>query len=480
MQKTLWALIVLLCAAAHPALGAEDPIVAAMKQTEKTDYDIPTLRGRSRSLLKWNDPNEALDIRRWITERDLRDLEPGWKVRQRLAANPERMGKVISCIGDCRVYRGVYPTRARWLTRIEEGDEIHTGVNSYLWIALIDGALVRVAPESSMSFLEVNVAAEEVFFQARLNQGYVHWQPRTGRAQKPMTAPETDPLFLPLMDTTVNLEWFQRAVYQGQADKEQISFTTSPLLLGYEQQQQALNALTETNNSFAKRSHRYLLVSPNGSILAKNIAVTYFYGVTQKGYFKLNSRDEEEVGERKVPWSAEFLYRGYANDKVETLSMENWFTVAPDGRSMNVMGEVPSDLAVSELMTKRIPTFMLVRERWLASAKPFWDDAGKADQLALNWGYRLWGSELEGRLAFLKEHTRRLETTSLRSLEKLVQETRVEGDSELGLFDGRYFSRSLDHYYLSFKRRHNHSKESVRDMSFLHYYGWMLRNARQQ
>lgn len=480
MQKTLWALIVLLCAAAHPVWGAEDPIVSAMKATEKTDYDIPPLKDRSRSLIRWDNPTDALDIRRWITERDLRDLEPGWKVRQRLAAQPERVGKVISCIGDCRIYRGIFPTRTRWLSRVEEGDEIHTGVNSYLWLSLIDGTLVRIAPESSVSFLEVNITTDEVFFQARMHQGYIHWQPRSGRSQKPMTSPETDPLFLPLMDTTVNLEWFQRAIYQKESDQNQISMTTSPKLLGYEQQQQALNALTAANNNFYKRSHRYMLVSPNGTIYGKNVGVSYFYGLSKKSYFKLTTRDAEEVGERAHPWSAEFFYRGYANDKVEPLSTEEWFAVSQDGRTLEVMLTVPPDLAVSELMTKRIPTFMLVRERWLASAKPFWDDAAKADTLAQNWGYRLWGSELEGRIAFLKEFTRRIETTGLRSIDRLVQETRREGDPVMGEFDSRYFARSLDHYYLSFKRRHNHSKESVRDMSFLHYYGWMLRNARQQ
>ncbi len=479
MQKTLWALIVLLCAAAHPALGLDDPVLMAIKATEKTDYDIPPLKDRSRSLIRWDDTNAALDIRRWISERDMRDLEPGWKVRQRLAAQPERVGKVISCIGDCRIYRGLFPNRARWLSRIEEGDEIHTGVNSYLWLSLIDGTLVRIAPESSVSILEVNITPDEVFFQARMHQGYIHWQPRSGRSQKPMTAPETDPLFLPLMDTTVNLEWFQRAVYQSQSDQNQISMTTSRELLGYEQQQQALNALTATNNTFHKRAHRFLLVGPNGSLLGKNIATSFFYGLSKKSFFKLNTRNEEEVGERG-PWTAEFWYRGYSNDKAEPITTEEWFAVAADGRTMEVMTTVPPDLAVSELMTKRIPTFMLVRERWLASAKPFWDDAAKPDTLAQNWGYRLWGSELEGRIAFLKEYTRRIETTGLRSIDRLLQETRREGDPVIGEFDSRYFSRSLDHYYLSFKRRHNHSKESVRDMSFLHYYGWMLRNGRQQ
>ena len=173
MQKTFWALIVLLCAAAHPVWGFDDPIAAAMKLTEKTDYDISLLKDRSRSLIRWDDPSAALDIRRWINERDMRDLEPGWKVRQRLAAQPERVGKVISCIGDCQIYRGLFPNRARWLSRVEEGDEIHTGVNSYVWLSLIDGTLVRIAPESSVSFLEVNITPDEVFFQARLNQGYV-------------------------------------------------------------------------------------------------------------------------------------------------------------------------------------------------------------------------------------------------------------------------------------------------------------------
>jgi hypothetical protein len=483
MRKTLWAWILLLGAAAHPDWGLDDPIASAMKATEKTDYDLPPLRDRSRSLIRWDDPEAALDIRRWINERDLRDREPGWKVRQRLAAEPEGVGKIISCIGDCRIYRGLFSSRARWLSRVAEGDEIHTGVNSYVWMALIDGTLVRVAPESSVSMLEVNITPTEVFFQARLNQGYLHWQPRTGRPLKPMTAPETDPLFLPLMDREANLEWFQRSIYRDQPDRQQISLTTSPDLLGYNHQQFALKTLTVANNAFmSARSHRSMLVCPNGTLMLNNVAASLFYGPTNKSYFKVSTFNDDQEGEMPHPQRVEFFYRGYSNDKAESVAVtgEEWFAISEDGRSMASLASVPPDLAVSELMTKRIPTFMLVRERWLARAKAFWDDAAKPDLLAINWGYRLWGRELEERVTFLKEYTRRIETTGLRSIERLAKETRREGDPVMGEFDARYFSRALDHYYLTFKRRHNHSKESVRDMSDLHYYGWMLRNARQQ
>lgn len=481
MQKTLRVLIVLLCAAAHPTWGFEDTVSKAMKATGATDYDLPPFKDRSRSLIRWDDADAALDIKRWIAERDLRDQEPGWKVRQRLAAQPEGVGKVISCIGDCRIYRGLYPSKARWLSRILEGDEIHTGVNSYLWMALLDGTLVRVAPESSLSMLEVNITPDEVFFQARLNQGYVHWQPRTGRTLKPMTAPETDPLFLPLMDPKVNLEWFQRALYTGQTDKQQILFTTAPSILGYDQQQKVLSSQTKANNKFMdQRGHRFMLVCPNGTLLAKSVAVSLFYGLAKRSFFKVSTFNDDQEGDLKHRQHVEFLFRGYSNDKTELVTNEEWNVISEDGRSMAPLASVPPELAISDFMTKRIPTFMLARERWLASEKAFWEDAAKPETLAINWGYRLWGSELERRISYLKEYTRRIETTALRSIDRLVKETRRENDPVMGEFDSRYFARALDHYYLTLKRRHTHSRESARDMSYLHYYGWMLRNGRQQ
>ena len=69
---------------------------------------------------------------------------------------------------------------------------------------------------------------------------------------------------------------------------------------------------------------------------------------------------------------------------------------------------------------------------------------------------------------------------NLRSLQKLNESVQVKGEVKIEDFDERYFVRALDSYYNSMKQRHAHSKESVRDMSPLHYYGWMLKNARQQ
>jgi hypothetical protein len=469
-----------LCAAILTPEGLAQEVKAAMKRAEETDIDRLKVAKRARSLLRWDGhPDQHLDVRRWIFERDLKDQEVGWVARQRLAQEPERMGRIVSCIGECWVYRNTIPTKARWLSRVMEGDEVHTGAGSYLWMALTDGALVRLAPETSVSMLEMNFTADEVFFQARLNQGYINWIPRTGREQKLTDAPETDPLFLPLMDPEANVGWFQQRDYRAQNDQGQILLTTSPRLLGQESQYKALNKLIKENNAYVARNHRYLLVSPNASVMATNVGVNWFYGTGLRSYFKLADRAPEEEGSLKTPWKAEFYYRGYANAKVEEITDEGWRTVLPSGREMITMEQGPPGIELSELLVKRLPTFMLVRERWLARDRNFWIDSKSPEKLATNWGFKTWDKDLARRVEYLKESTRRMETSNLRSLEKLVASLAVEGKPIISEFDARYFARALDSYYLGIKRRHGFSPESIRDMSALHYYGWVLRNSRQ-
>lgn len=473
----------LLCA----AQAAEKGQYITLKEGQHpNDFDMPPLNGQLRSLIPWEkDPAELMDIKRWIVERDLRDLEPGWKIRERLTALPERVGKVISCIGRCLLYRGTVANSVRSLSRIHEGDEIHTGVDSYLWAMLTDGTLVRISPETIIGFLEVNISPEKVFFYARLGQGQVHWQPRTGREQKLTNAPETDPLFLPLMDRESNVQFFQRELYKGKSDQQQILFTTSDQSFGQAEQQKALNGLINANNEvMQKRTHHFLMVSPNASIEGQNVALSWYYGVTGPSMFRLVSRNEDEVGEPKHAPSAKYYFRGYSNDRTEDIALDTWMVTDPDGREMTAMNDVPSLLAITDIFPRRITTLMMVREKWLTEMRDMWALGDDRDQFAIKWGYRQWQKELDVRLNFLREYTRRMETTNLRSLQRLTESlketTRSETASKPIEFDGRYFTRALDAYYMSVKRKHNFASESVRDMTPLQYYGWMLKNARQQ
>lgn len=447
---------------------------------EKTDFDRPPLPEQKKSLIDWQTgPDKWLSFDTWKLERTLKDQEPGWKVRQRLAQAPERIGKVLSCIGDCRLYRGSIPTPLRWQSRVHEGDEIHTGHDSYLWLLLADGGLVRIAPRSAIAMLEINVTKEKVFYQARLNNGYVLWLPRSGRQQKLHNLYDTDPLFLPLLEQEANLSWYQRQVYQGMKDEEQSFSVTSPEVLGLKQQQARLNQLIGENNKFAqKKFHEVFLVTPNGSLHARDQALLWFYGEAKMSYVKLLSRDEQEEGERPASAFGKLLFRGYVNTTQEELPIDKWMSVDQDGRSVLPMAETPQFLELSEVLYRRLTTVLLARELAVARQESFWTSA--EDELATNWGYRLWAEDQDQRFSFLVEYTRRLETSNLRSLQRLTEAGKLAQASGPVEFAPDYFSAALESYYQSIKQKHSLARESTRDMVPVHYYGWLLKNARQK
>lgn len=466
-----------LCAAIVPSWGADESWTA---QIETTDYDKGALKGQKNSLIDWkSDPNIFLDFRTWKAEREFKDLTPGWKIRQRISSKTEKMGSVLSCIGNCKIYRSSLPHSAKWQSQIFEGDEISTEKNSYLWLVLIDGTLVRLSPETTVGLLEINLQKSKVFVQARLNHGQIYWLPRSENKQKISDLPETDALFLPLMEREANLSWYARKSYKNLNELQKIQVTATSRLLGFNEQQVKLNEMIEENNLFKKNiEHELMLVAPNGTITVKNRALTWFYGFSRRSFFKIYSRSAEEENP-SVDAQADFYYRGYVNYSSLKILLDQWMLVSEDGKRVGDINRVDPLLLASEIPFRRPTTLLLAREIFLKKNKQLWEDIGNETRMGFVWGYFLWSDELEKRKEFLLNHSRRIETTNLRSLKALTEVLEKNGDIVLSEFDERYFSRALEAYYKSIKTRRSFAKESVRDMSDLHYYGWVLKNARQ-
>jgi hypothetical protein len=409
------------------------------------------------------DVERVLDIRRWIVAQ-----EGGESI---LAPAPEQVGKVISCIGDCRVYRGAIAHGVRWLSRLVEGDEIHTGPRSYLWLMLIDGTLVRVSPETHVAILEVALTPTKAFFQARVAQGQVYWLPRDAQEVAPQLSRETDQLFLPLMDAGANLETFAREDYRKRDEFGRVTFWEAKEVPGLSAQYHELNRLLKENNDHFTRAHEAMVIFPNGTVHTFGQPVHLFHMIAGPSWFKLGVA---------AGTAARFYFRGYAVTKEDEPVADQWWEVHREGRQLGPPAEAPALLAASELVVRRIPTFLLLRERWLREARAFWVQvrvasawvATKGQSLRVPSGH-LVVADGPKRIAFLKEHTRRLETTNLRSLHRLY-----ESQGQLG-FDGRFFGDALDAYFHHLKTAQGHAPTSVIDMSPLHYYGWMLINARQ-
>lgn len=481
-MKKVWMLFnicgLLLCAAINGKTFAQDDWKADI---EKTDYDPNLIHQRTHSPINWNqDPSNWLNITKWMAERKLKDEQPGWKVRHRISAIPEKMGKVLSCIGSCKLFRGTTPHHIRYGSQVIEGDEIQTDKNSYLWVYLIDGSLIRLAPETSVGFLEINFQPKKVFHNIRLNQGYIHWLHRSPREQKLTSTTDTDALFLPLVLKEANLSWFQRLLYKKAPDINQILMTTSSDYLGLKEHQAELNKMIRLNNASKKdMNSEVLFVAPNGSLHLKNTSFSWYYGTAEDSYFKTYTRNTEEEGESREERFSKFLYRGYVNSTEKDIEPDLWMRVDRNGRQCDILTFNVPQLLSSEIPYRRPTTILLAREIWLNQEIKLWSDLSSEEKLADNWGLKLWGDDLAKRLDFLKSYSRRIETTNLRSVQKLTESLILSEEAVKALFDERYFTHSLEAYYKSVKERHSVSRDSVRDMSDLHYYGWILKNARQ-
>ena len=127
-------------------------------QQVKDMHDPFIYKGQERSLVQWRDldPKIWLDYKAWEVERAYRDQNPQWRIELRDILLSELVGKVVSCIGTCKIYRGKVFVNASYRSKIYEGDEIQTTEDSYAWVFLMDGTLVRIAPKSSISFKEIN------------------------------------------------------------------------------------------------------------------------------------------------------------------------------------------------------------------------------------------------------------------------------------------------------------------------------------
>ena len=103
---------------------------------------------------------------------------------------------------------------------------------------------------------------------------------------------------------------------------------------------------------------------------------------------------------------------------------------------------------------------------------------GDSKLLAREFGYTLWGDEIDQRFNFLVEYTRRIETTNLMSVENLLTKLKDKGESFSRELSESQYQASLNHYLLGLKSRYDKRKMRVREMNDLQYYVWILKNGK--
>lgn len=430
------------------SLGPIYPILA-------NEYLVKYLH-QERSLIEWEkiDLVDWFDIRVWKKEQKFKDDFPDWEAVKRDVLLNELIGMVLECVGECRLYRGDSHNKLRLFSKLKEGDEVKTIGESYMWIYLIDGTLVRLSPLSSISLQEINIGQNEIFIHTRINEGNVLWLSRDKYLVEEHEEWETDAIFIPSVFFEANPP--QKKFNVGEDNL--ISFLLENPI---KDQYKRLNQLIKENNKVMrnKRPTYSFLSMGNGTMFGKNLRAD-FYVLTEKSYIR-NRSFKFYNPKKDPPNETQFFYRGFDNTEVFSIENDVWYEVNFDGSNIQQVDEsdeVNKNFRLGELVTKRIPTIMIARELFLKKYSYFMFKLYlEKVSLAGQYGYRLWESidknthDLKRRLEFLKEYTRRTETSSLRTLTKLRKRILARGDKIEKLEIGHIFYRRALMYYSTYQ-----------------------------
>ncbi|MFL5784515.1 MAG: hypothetical protein ACJ76H_07905 [Bacteriovoracaceae bacterium] len=439
--------------------------------------DKEPLKGQGYSIIPWKgiDPEGFLSIDHWLNDRQIKDQTPDWKMRVRDQSHLELIGKVLKCVGTCPVFRGMDKADVEHMSRILEGDEFRTKKDSYAWIYLMDGSLVRLGAETSVSFHEMIVSPGEIFYLMRLNHGHIYFHPRDPETAKTEFHPETDSIFLPLMLREANLEWYERKRFASQNDRGHLDEIMELKDLAIKEQVERLNTLKTKNNEALGKMQRSNLVTkvmvfaPNVTVTGTGASFNMIHIIGEKSWFRRS--------DGKGTLTMEL--RGYQNTVVPVENPDVWSEVEPMGRMVTTA--LPTgELDVAELLTKRIQTIELAREMWFEQfTLPMIADIGDQKKLGIEHGYRLWeDADVKKRQEFLNEYTRRVETTHLRSVENLLVKMEEAGEKPRKNLSSEIYEKALNHYLLGLKKQYTQKKMRVRETNDLEYYVYLLRNGK--
>ncbi len=414
-------------------------------------------QGYKRSLIEWQelDHKKWLSFKKWKEKYEKREKFPPWERLKREMKLKERVGHVMDCRGVCFLYRGLGKNKIRFRSIVREGDEIQTKKDSYLWLFLMDGTMVRLSPKTSITMREINISPSEVFFHARINFGNVLWLSREGSLFNELKERETDALFHPhpLFEVLPKLK--KKQINENDLFSYLEDF--SPTLNQYKR----LNVEIKKNNSYfkSKRSMAFL-VMPNGTLFGERLNVEMIVLLGGETFLKRRTFKQLGLKEKGVPESllAEVFLRGYENKKGNLIEEGQWYEIDKSGESLKVLELMEyRKFLMGEFLTQRIPTILLGREAFLKRYSSFiFNKRLTSKQLALRYGYRLWRGwdsrkkEMKERVEYLKEYTRRVETTVLKESLKLRKRFIKRKEKVHPItYDSRFYKKAMESYYKS-------------------------------
>lgn len=425
-------------------LGISCTINWSVAQEVQTEF-----KNQKKSTISWGSiPTESfLSFKEWKETSDLKDLYPEWEKVIAERNLREKVGNVFQCAGICRIDRGESFFNASHRTTLYEGDEFQTIGDSYAWIFLLDGTMVRLSPHSSITISELNVSKEQFFIHARLNAGNILWLSRSESQFEELNIRETDVLFFPLK------------LYEAMPVVEKKPYLEDFLIELIDEkntrinQYKALNTEIVKNNSMTKNKTTFsFLVMPNGTLMGNSVNVEAVVLIGSRSYIK--NRSSKFLGHQTaVDENLSLQLRGFENKELSVVNADTWMFIDEKGRTLGIVDDTYW-LTMGEFITRRIPSLMLGRELFLQQYSGFlFDPASTPLVLARDYGYRTWSKEeIDQRLQFLKEYFRRIETSNLLTSSNFRQRLENRGDTagargQIMEFGNHFFIKALNRYY---------------------------------
>jgi hypothetical protein len=448
----------------------ENDLALEIGPNETTDEN------QQKELIEWRDYDWRnldekifLNYREWKKERLYRDESADWKGIWRLKDRPELVGRTLDCVGTCNKYQLSGHSPMSFRSPVREGDEVQTGPDSYAWIYLMEGTMVRVAPNSSVTFQEINIGTKENFLHARINFGNVLWLSRGADTFAETDKRETDTIFIPL-------NYFE-ANYQSQ--EHQITEDNLSAFLDTEkveqQQYQRLNQLIQENNQWIGKKPTYsFVVMPNGTLWGPQLMAEMVVLTGGESYIQCRSFERYNSAITKDQLkNIQFFFRGEENVQGQAMPFDQWYRANHEGTMLTPYNNEEINLALGEFITERIPTLLVARELLLQQySKGFFLPNIEQATLGKYYEYRLWGeltefapasdqtagqdtkdekknTDLQKRVDFLKEYTRRLETINLSTLDIFRQNLQGRGEHFQSIvYDYQFYGSAMRDYLL--------------------------------
>ena len=328
---------------------------------------------------------DQLDIDHWIKR--VEEMSVTQKRRDDNVNKSTLVGKIIFSVGDVRIIRGQgrVAKEARFLY---EGDILETKATGACWLVLLDGALLRISPRSSISLSEVMFNEKNFNAFIRLNRGEVYFLSRSKNDLGKTGGDFFDFSFMGMMNTALIEDvvgYFGETLFSS----KKISLKSLLEMQKVYSNDNQFEAWSLKSNYFFFNENFFSSIPPSE---------VFFLIEGKRSFFKINKILEEN--ERPG-----FSLVGYLEEEMKAVENGKWYVA--DRSQINEAPELEGVDFFLKTLTNNLTPFFFERELFMKSYSYFFSNIGKYPLIKSLPQY--WGNSLDKRKKFAVSYYRRAE-----------------------------------------------------------------------